>query len=352
MHFLDELPLDFTRPETIELRDLLLRAYGDPEETKALVRQVHLVAGTFPLSSNMRLLWTELMQTLSDQSQLRKLVEVASSDPATAAYNDRFKEMLSLNPSLRTSGGSVSALSWRGDDQAPAEATRLYYERLQDKRSRLLPIAVARHITELAGSVAKLELVFSDGTRAYGTGFLIQPNLLLTSYHNLVDAERGKVTSVVAEFDYEEDYIGVPLAVSGLIETIGGDTRHDWGTIRLARPVDRQPISLGSPYDVHVDDLLIIIQHPLGAQKKFGLEGRAVRFVDGEVVQYVTDTQKGSSGSPVFNSRMHVIALHQAEAEHVRTVNGREETYWRNQGVRITQVQAALRTAGIAFAES
>jgi endonuclease G len=67
------------------------------------------------------------------------------------------------------------------------------------------------------------------------------------------------------------------------------------------------------------------------------------------LIQYLADTQKGSSGSPVFNVQMHVIALHHAEAEVTLQLDGREEVEWRNEGIRIEQVMRDLTAQGIKF---
>ena len=106
---------------------------------------------------------------------------------------------------------------------------------------------------------------------------------------------------------------------------------------------------LGTPYDVGIDDTVIIIQHPKGAYKQFSLEPLAIRHVDPTRLQYVADTQQGSSGSPVFNDRMHVVALHHVEAEVTQTVEGKPQTVWRNQGVQIGQVTQALTEHGVGF---
>jgi endonuclease G, mitochondrial len=67
------------------------------------------------------------------------------------------------------------------------------------------------------------------------------------------------------------------------------------------------------------------------------------------LIQYVADTQKGSSGSPVFNSRMHAVALHHAEAEVQLEVDGKAETIWRNEGIRMSQVMEDLLAGGFSF---
>lgn len=351
MTFLDEAPLDLTRPEVAELRDLFVLAYRRPAAAEQLADAAGLVPGMFPLLDNMRLIWTELLRVLANQGRLRKLVEKAHVDPSVAAYQQRFGEMLTSNPPVKTPESTRPEGWWKGDDHHPVIASHLFHERLLEKRSRLLHIEVARRVGELARSVAKLEMGYSSGQRTHGTGILIQPDLLLTNHHNLFEPQLGTLVSAVADFDDERGFTGEHLVVNGRVETIEGNATRDWAVIRLATAIDRPPIVLGSPFDVNLNDALIIIQHPLGAAKQFAVDALAVRFVDDEIVQYIADTQKGSSGSPVFNSQMHVVALHHAEVEVQLDVNGVKETIFRNQGIHINQVIQALKSSAIEFTE-
>jgi len=86
-----------------------------------------------------------------------------------------------------------------------------------------------------------------------------------------------------------------------------------------------------------------IIQHPNGGMKKIGMIHNVVRYVDDDVIRYLTDTEGGSSGSPVFNERWQVVALHHYWVTD--TVDGKTEI--RNQGRRIERVVAGLAAAGI-----
>lgn len=353
MTFLDERPLDFSRRETRELRDLFALAYSRMDQARHIARMAGLSPSYFPTGrDNMYLTWTALLAEMADQGLLRRLVETARDDPAVAGYRPRLAEMLTPNPPLRAVEPARPADWWRGDDRLPATVLALRQERLLEKQSRLHHIDVARGVARIAPSVARLEMDLADGQPAHGTGFLIQPDTLLTAYHNLIDSRGRAALSVAADFDDERGHRQPHLTARALVNTIHGDAARDWTVIRLDAAVDRPPLPLGSPYDVNVDDSLIIIQHPLGAPKQFALDALAVRYADDNIVQYVADTQKGSSGSPVFNARMQVIALHQAEAElTLPDEAGRPVVVWRNQGLRIDRVKDGLRRAGIPFAE-
>jgi endonuclease G len=94
---------------------------------------------------------------------------------------------------------------------------------------------------------------------------------------------------------------------------------------------------------------VVIVQHPLGAYKKFALDALSIQHVDDGVIQYLADTQDGSSGSPVFNVQMQPIALHHAEVPAEVEMAGRKETVWRNEGINMARVMEDLQAAGIPF---
>jgi formylglycine-generating enzyme required for sulfatase activity/V8-like Glu-specific endopeptidase len=223
-------------------------------------------------------------------------------------------------------------------------------ERLVTGRDRTLAIGAAKLIAQVARSVAYLELIFEAGQRAEGTGFLIAPDLLLTNHHNVVHEEYGPIRTMTADFDRDEDSREGRLVVKGIIPPVAKSAEHDWAVLRLERRVtDRTPIALGSLWPITKDDPIIIIQHPLGGFKRFALDALSLQCFDDDVIQYLADTQKGSSGSPVFNSRLHCIALHHAEAEVAVEEGKKAATGWRNEGIRIERVMEGLRGAGIPF---
>ena len=57
---------------------------------------------------------------------------------------------------------------------------------------------------------------------------------------------------------------------------------------------------------------LTVIQHPEGKRKQVCVRENQLMKRDDDVLWYTTDTQPGSSGSPVFNNDWYVVALHHA----------------------------------------
>ena len=97
---------------------------------------------------------------------------------------------------------------------------------------------------------------------------------------------------------------------------IGGDQAlfvADWGGLPLReRTVKKQ-------------EAINIIQHPGGGPKQIALYHNVVVYSDERVVQYLTDTLPGSSGSPCFNDAWEVVALHHSGG-WLREPGGKEDS--------------------------
>ncbi|MDF2188439.1 trypsin-like peptidase domain-containing protein [Paraflavitalea sp. CAU 1676] len=157
-----------------------------------------------------------------------------------------------------------------------------------------------------------------------GTGWLLTKELIITNYHviearneNEPDALpadfmlQGKAT--IVEFDYNADNVmGVAVAA---LEVVASDAALDYAILRLKNPVNRfAPARFPHAILVNVTNpqSVNIIQHPFGHAKKVAIRNNHIYESTAPVVRYFTDTEKGSSGSPVFNDNWQVIALHRA----------------------------------------
>lgn len=70
-----------------------------------------------------------------------------------------------------------------------------------------------------------------------------------------------------------------------------------------------------------------------------------ITAVTDDRVQYLTDTQPGSSGAPVFDSQCRLIALHHRGGTPTQKTGKAPLT--KNQWVRISRVHAALVAQGL-----
>jgi V8-like Glu-specific endopeptidase len=92
---------------------------------------------------------------------------------------------------------------------------------------------------------------------------------------------------------------------------------------------------------VKKDEFVNIIQHPAGQKKQIALYHNIVTLAESGVVQYLTDTLPGASGSPVFNSDWEIVALHHA-GKYIQNpeLNG-PKAY--NEGININRIIEALK---------
>jgi endonuclease/exonuclease/phosphatase family metal-dependent hydrolase/S1-C subfamily serine protease len=184
-----------------------------------------------------------------------------------------------------------------------------------------------------ARALAVCRIVVPDG---FGTGFLVANRTsIMTNNHVLpnLEAARGSV----AEFGFEDgmDVTRIPLDPQRLFLTdealdftiVGCDAT----TLAQVAPV---PL-LRSPATVTRGERVNIIQHPGGRPKEIAIYENDVTRVLDKVIRYRTDTEPGSSGSPVFNGQWDLVALHHAgwaEAGGAAT----------NEGIRIAAIVAHL----------
>ena len=179
-------------------------------------------------------------------------------------------------------------------------------------------------------AVCRITIRLTNGT-GFGTGFLIAENVLMTNNHVLEDeatAERS-----VAEFGFQTgtNSIMVPIEPDRLFIT---DEDLDFTIVGCdSSALDGvEPIPLmRNPATVTRNEPVNIIQHPDGRPKEVALTNNLVTRVRDTVIRYETDTEPGSSGSPVFNNTWDLTALHHAG---ITLSGGRAE----NEGIRISAI--------------
>ena len=225
-----------------------------------------------------------------------------------------------------------------------------------------------------------------------GTGVLVGPDLVLTNYHVIESLlpVSGQVSpaNVNCRFDYKAlpDGSGVnPGRAVSLAEGLDWDVLHspysvadtqthggqwspgelDFALVRVAENVGEQPIGdnpepqapirgwlrlPGAPSDLVTDDVLVILQHPqdleaAGAQlqpMKLAL-GTVMGFVgNGLRVRHNARTLPGSSGSPIFNAKLEITALHHAGEPNNRL----DYTGEYNQGIPLGEIVRLMKEKG------
>ena len=281
-----------------------------------------------------------------------------------------------------------------GDDGTIAYSELATIERMIGQNN-LLPVHFLTEGADLQGAVGKV-IVSPPGW--VGTGFMVSPTLLMTNNHvigNTTDAANTKVKlnfqldhngndQQVDEYRADPDsffhtnsaldytivrlkpkvrarriHRGPRQPVSGRGVPEVGDER-DWESqvteaddSTVIGPMLRLPatwlIQPGSKWGfVPLPDAAIyapgqrlnVVQHPRGRRKEVALQSNTVTNIFTNHVRYSTDTEPGSSGSPVFNNAWDLVALHHAAGSKDSSGNWQD-----NQGVRVDKIVADLKAS-------
>jgi V8-like Glu-specific endopeptidase len=207
------------------------------------------------------------------------------------------------------------------------------------------PISFLARGLEVSRSVMYIG-VRAGGKRWSGTGFLVAPSLAMTNHHVLSNADQLAGTTV--KFNYQETFDGqdeptqvYEAKVNGLfyaneeldcaVFEVDGEPGQEWDYLPL------------EPRNVERGQRINIIQHPYGQPKQISIQNNLVEYVGGSVLQYVTSTNPGSSGSPVLDDEWMVVGLHHAGGNIKEPTTGRY--YNRNEGIVMSRILDDLPAA-------
>ena len=237
----------------------------------------------------------------------------------------------------------------------------------QDER---LPVRFLERGLQVSRSVAKVLVtrVFNgtvqagSGSRFSGTSWMIAPGLLMTNHH-VIEARdprseapagesdfRAQAKAAEVWFHYHEDeaehwdYGGWGLVHASraldyaLLRSASAPNRtatplSDWGFLPVVP--DRPAVTKGFR--------LNIIQHPQGGPKRIAIRSNFYfdcysTAQEPDRLRYLTDTEPGSSGSPVFGDDWRVLALHHAAVKVPEETYRGEVVKYNNQGIAIAAI--------------
>ena len=217
-------------------------------------------------------------------------------------------------------------------------------------------VAVARMRVARYEGGQLLKSAGGNSVNYLGTGWLLTNDLIITNHHviNARDQNEPPATSADfklqaqntrVQFDFDaENTEGTWVEVAGLE---AANLPLDYTILRLAAPVQRPPLPLLSDQIQVVPDkpkTVNIIQHPNGKAKKVALRNNHIFDAPYPKVRYFTDTETGSSGSPVFDDDWRVIALHRASSLVGGVSYQGQKTAWVNEGVQIKAILDHLQS--------
>jgi len=350
---LDMAPYPWHDPLAVELHAILYRAIPRPSRAIVVAGSVGIDTGLINADQAPYDVWRELLELSATSGKTRALAGKLRVDP-NAAFAHPLLEALLNNRAPVTdhdpADSSGAPLFLKNDDSVSEPEAYLFHDDLTMSIGRISwLIGVLKRLEALAPAVCRLEVTRNDKSQS-GTGVRIGVSLLLTNWHVLFVGDSA-ATAVTAEFGYEADNDGNPMPATAIIcdpDSIRGDESDDWAIIR-----PKQPFPVAIPIvDVFVgsapvkDAPAFIIQHPGGGRKRVAYVRNQITYFDDRVVQYLTDTQVGSSGSPVFDDLGRLVALHHAGGRP-QLVAGQLPVK-KNEGIRISRVTQGLKAAGIA----
>jgi len=199
------------------------------------------------------------------------------------------------------------------------------FEKVRDLSHTSLEYSASKKVAYL-----ELNFWFASGNCS---GFLVGPQLLLTNNHcihannELIDPE-----GIHVYMNYLNEDDKGPLATQGQ-EVLVTNQALDYALIKLVDPIGLEYGWLELE-GKNSTEQVVIIQHPQGRSKEITrVNGQVMRYQT-NILRYESDTEIGSSGSPVFISGSdRVIAMH-----HFGDPDSRY-----NEGIRMSQILPTIK---------
>lgn len=171
-----------------------------------------------------------------------------------------------------------------------------------------------------AATVARISVRTEGREQPLGTGFMVSPRLLMSNQHVLLhEAFSGRC---FVEFNVQNTIDNTPdAAVRFELDPATffvADKHLDFALVAVAPAADGRlagdlfgcnRLSI-QPGKVLLGERVNVIGHPGGRFKEVAFRDNTVQDRLPEFLHYTTDTERGNSGSPVFNDQWEVVALH------------------------------------------
>lgn len=235
----------------------------------------------------------------------------------------------------------------------------------------LLPINYFSRGLIAGDTVCRIHIHRPDGRPdGHGSGFMISQTLLMTNCHVLPNPSFGQRSLAEFNFQYDENFdreethyfefdtdkffysskdLDFTLVALKPSSRNGGKALSDFGYLSLTEASGK----------ALAGEAVSLIHHPRGSAKQVSVRNNVVTNRLENFIHYQTDTEPGSSGSPVFNDQWDVVALHRSgvpkrdEAGRILKEDGsvwdrfnddEDDVHWiANEGVRISSIFAHLK---------
>jgi len=233
-------------------------------------------------------------------------------------------------------GAPAGGLHWEGPPDPTTQRA------IVDMDQKFRQLWYLEQALEAARSVGLVGFKHSNAT---ATCFLVGPQLILTNHHvfeSAADAAEGHV-----QFGYRElfngDLTDPPVFDCDPAALFVTNEALDYSLVALAASPGLPYLKLRHGDATELESHIAIIQHPDGAPLQVASRDNSLVWQSAQALQYLTNTEYGSSGAPVFNDYWRVIALHSKRVQDP-AVSGRE-VWYRNQGTRVSAILADPRVS-------
>jgi len=258
----------------------------------------------------------------------------------------------------------------------PESVTDAFLERVIGATRDFLAIGFFERGTIASRAVCRIVTSLSGGRRGLGTGFMVTPALLMTNNHVLKSEDDARRS--IAEFNFQLGDGGAQLPMERFAlkpeEFFLTDQSLDFTLVAIeSRSAGGATLAsfgfcplIGAEGKILVRDPVNIIQHPKGELKQIAIRNNTLLDLPDppldNFAHYETDTEQGSSGSPVFNDQWEVIALHHSGVPRTNAAGqmlDRKGNVWQqggnpedidwiaNEGIRTSRLVKFIKEAAV-----
>jgi len=292
----------------------------------------------------------------------RKLIKkgigyLAETEERLKAFLDRQQELAQEQVRVDAAPEKLSFTSHRDSEND--------LERKIGLTNNILPI----EFFELGLLSAKSVGLFTNGVE-FGTGFHVGNQILITNNHVIKSREEAREWQF--ELNVEDNKFGPPkehltyyLDPERFFLT---SKEYDFTLVSVSNSAESPPIEtfgwhalLEVKGKILVGQPINIIQHPNGNNKAVVVHDSCLLYLDDDNIDmekyclYSSDTEEGSSGSPVFNNQWEIVALHHKAIPKTdkngnlidnngrQISNDKDKVYIANQGIRVSRLVQAIK---------